>query len=203
MHNGVRVIIHSTLGLADQRRGGSISLPAALTAAGALLAVYHNHHVAALATGAVDTVDDLAVQNDAAAHAGAQGHSHKILRPVAATGKRLTQCGAVGVILYKYIVNPQALPKHFPGRHIVKGQVVGKLDHAVCIAGTGRAHTHGHQVTHGELGLPHGLAAHLLHIVKNGVGRARRIRLGFCSRDNIILIVHHGGNNIRAPQVNS
>ena len=43
---------------------------------------------------------------------------HKILRSVAATGKRLTQCGAVGVILYKYIVDPQALPKHFPGRQI-------------------------------------------------------------------------------------
>ena len=56
--------LHSSLGLINQRSGGSICLPAAAAAAGAKLAVIYDNGVTQFSTGKVGACKNFTVDND-------------------------------------------------------------------------------------------------------------------------------------------
>ena len=90
---------HKLLGDADNAGGGAILLGAAPLAAAALVGfVTVQGDVADFAAGAVDTVDNLATHDDAAADTGTQGGEDHVLAALAAALPGFAQRGHIGVI---------------------------------------------------------------------------------------------------------
>ncbi len=93
------VLLHGLSGLPDQGRGGGVLLKAAVPAAGTGDAVHFDGHVAYLPRGAVDAGEEFSAEDDAAAHAGAEGDRHKVRDSPAAAGDLFAEGRAVGVVL--------------------------------------------------------------------------------------------------------
>ena len=89
---------HGALRVADERRGGGVSLKAAAAAAGAFLAVFRDDHVPKLARGAGVTREELAAEHHAAAHARAERDDDGALRAFAAAEERFAQRRGVCVV---------------------------------------------------------------------------------------------------------
>ena len=99
---GVGILVQQLLHAADDAGGAGILLEAAVLAAaagGRLVAV--DGDVADLAAGAVCAVDDLAVDDDAAAHAGAQRDHDGAAAALGRAHPDLTQSGDVGVVAHQ------------------------------------------------------------------------------------------------------
>ena len=72
-------LVHMLLGGLDQAGCGSVRLPAAMTAAGAGTAVYHDHSVAQLGAGKIAAGINLVVNDDAAADTRSQSDGHSVV----------------------------------------------------------------------------------------------------------------------------
>ena len=99
-HDGVLVFLHGLLGLAGQGAGGGIALPAALAAAGTLDAVLDDDIVAHLTGGKIEAAQDLAVQDNTAADAGAERDDDGITIALGAACNVLAERGGVGVVFH-------------------------------------------------------------------------------------------------------
>ena len=92
--------------------------------------------LADLAAGAVDPVEDMPVHNEAAAHAGAQGHHDHVLKAFAAALPGLTQSGHVGVVACLYR-QTRALTQLFMDIEPAPAQIHAAVDHALGGDGAG------------------------------------------------------------------
>ena len=191
------------LALTDQGGGGGIRLPAAAAAAGAGLAVQHQQAVAHLAAGAAQSGDDLAVHDDAAAHAGAQGDEHHVAAAHGGTRHRLRQRGAVGIVA-EAGGQAEVLRQHTAHRHIEPAQVIGADHHApLGVAGTRGAHTDGGAVPGRQARLVqcqlHGAAHVRHHLLRRTAGSGGDAGL----RDQVIAAVHHAHGDVGPAQINA
>ncbi len=203
MHNGIGIFLHSFARLADQRSGGGIRLPAAFSAAGTRFSIHHNNHMTALAAGAVYTRNDLSVYDNAGADARAERYGNKVLRAVSAARVCLAQRGAVCVIINidRQIAEP--FFQHFARGHIIKTKVVGKFDNTILIHCARCAETHGRNIRNGKPCFIHRFTADRGNIIKDLLRRTRNGSWRFAGCNYIILVIHHGGDDICAAQINS
>ena len=99
---GIRVLVQQLLHAAHNAGGTGILLQTSVLAAAAgsgLVAVHRD--VADLAAGTVGAINDLAVDDDAAAHAGAQRDHDRAAAALGCAHPDLAQSGHVGVIAHK------------------------------------------------------------------------------------------------------
>ena len=199
----VGVLLPCLGGLALQGAGGGVPLPAAAAAAGTLLAVHLDGHVAHLARHAIGAVEDLAVVDDAAAHTGAQGDGDEALAAPSAAHIVFRQRRAVGVIFY---VQRQVaeLVEQPPQRHIPQGQIAGIQDGAAPdLHRAGTAHAHREDVA----GIAAGVAAQLRHQGVDGPGQGCRVgdarHLHFPGGQQPSRLVHQPGLQVGAADVDA
>ena len=190
-------------GLALQGAGGGVPLPAAAAAAGTLLAVHFDGHVPHLARHTVGAVEDFAVMDDAAAHAGAQRDGDEALAAPAAAHIVFRQCRAVGVILY---VKGQVaeLVEQPPQRHVPQGQIAGIQDGAAPdLHRAGAAYANGEYLSYIAAVVP----AQILHQRMDGPCQCRWIsdacHLHFPGGQQPPLSVHQTGLQIGAADVDA
>ena len=202
MQRRIGMLLTGPLGLTDQGCRRSVGLPAAVTAAGAVLALQYQQGMAQLRAHGAHTGIDLAVDDDTAAHAGAQRDEHHVLIPHSGTRHDLRQRRAVGVVA-EADGDPEMLMEHLTDRHVEPPQIISPHHHAsLTVAGAGGADTDagaigGHKSRLVQRHL-HGAAhvrQHLLH-------RAERARGNTGLRDDPVPVVYHANGNIGAAQVN-
>ena len=133
---------------------GTIGFQAAFSAAAALPASGHDGCMAQFAGKTIAAVNHLAVDDDAAAHTGAQGYFNEILHPLGCAVSHLAQSGSVGVIGHHHR-NAQRRLKEFGQRHTPLPGKVGRIEYFAGIeVGVGSADAHA---------LNAGQAAHTVH----------------------------------------
>ena len=107
-------------------------LPAASSAAGALLAVNDYYHVTHFARSVVDAVDDLAADDNTAADARAESDGNKVAHALADARNCLAESGAVSVIVdINGLMDPRF--EHFLCGDLVEVKIVGKFNIACCL----------------------------------------------------------------------
>ena len=94
----VAVLFHGLAGLTDQSRRGGVLLEAAVASAGTRDAVHLDGHVADLPRRTVDAGQELPVEDDAAADAGAEGDHHEVLHTLSVTVYHLTDSCSVSIV---------------------------------------------------------------------------------------------------------
>ena len=202
MQRRIGMLLTGPLGLTDQGCRRSVGLPAAVTAAGAVLALQYQQGMAQLRAHGAHTGIDLAVDDDTAAHAGAQRDEHHVLIPHSRARHDLCQRRAVGVVA-ETDGDPEMLMEHLADRYVEPSQIISPHHHAgLAVAGAGGADADagaigGHQARLLQRHL-HGAAhvrQHLLH-------RAERARGNTGLRDDPVPVVHHAHGNVGAAQVN-
>ena len=163
---GVRVLVQQLLHAADHAGGAGILLQATVLAAaagGRLMAV--DRDVADLAARAVHTVDDFAVDDDTAAHAGAQRDHDGVLGTLGGAHPNLTQGSHIGVVTHQ---NFQAVQQ--------AGELCGDVPLAPAAeVGADDGHDAGiqHRAGHTDAHALHllGLDALLVHLAQDGSGQ--------------------------------
>ena len=189
---------HSLLGKADEGGSGGVALPAALTAAVALLSAVDDDQVSGLAGGG--SALELSAQNQPAANAGAQGHHGKVLRALAHAGEILAHGGAVCVIAQVQRA-VKVLAEELLQGDIFHGDV-GEVTDIAAVHAAG--HTHAH---------PGDLLQSNTALGGNGLGKpchnfGKLLRVLIIQRDplhfhNIARFIHKAGLQVGAAYVDT
>ena len=132
----------SLVGQTDDAGGGAVLLDTAPLAAAAdvgFLTV--QHQMADLRAGAVSAVEELAIDDDAAADAGAQGCEDHVLGALAAALPEFAQSGNVGVVT-GLDGEAHQLGQSLGDVENAPAQVNTLVDHALAVDGTGHADAH-------------------------------------------------------------
>ena len=181
---------------AHQTGGRGVYLEAALSAAGALRAVYGNDSVTNFSAAEVGAAVDLAVNDDAGADTGAQCDADRILCTLGCACHILAVCCGVGIVL-----NESGLAQfgfqilHHGG--VVEAQIVGVFDDAGSTVGNaGGAHADPLDLIHGQTSLFGCLTGHLCHICGDLLLRTGQVGLHACLCQDLIALVYHAGNNV-------
>src|SRR5699024_7998736 len=97
-HGGARICLHGRFCLANQSTGRSITLPAALSAAGTWLSAVDNDDMSALTAETIKACLDLSIKNDPGADACSQSHQDQTLQLFISIVVIFPQGGTVCVI---------------------------------------------------------------------------------------------------------
>ena len=125
-------IFQQFMGAAQQAGGRSVLLQtAALAAAAAAALAVFDLDMADLPAGAMDSGQQVALHNHAAAHTGTQGDKHHILTALASSLAHLAQCRGIGVIedLDRQLTQGTELFRHVKAAPLI--QIDAGLDIAV------------------------------------------------------------------------
>ena len=143
---GVPALCQVLLSQTDDAGGGAVLLGAAPVAAVAghgFLAV--QDQMADFCGGAVGSVEQMAVQDDAAAHAGAQGDKDHVFAALAAALPVFAESGHVGVVTGLHGEACEGL--QLPGDvEDAPAQIDAAIDHAPAVHGAGHADTEAQNV---------------------------------------------------------
>ena len=131
--------------VADHRRPGSDRLQASLLPTAAKRAVWHHAHVADLSRRVRRAVVNPAVEDDAAADAGAQGEEDEGVAPAAGAHAGLGQGCHVGVVV-QFDADAQTLRQESLERNVMPVQVGRENDEAFGGGDTGDAYAHACEV---------------------------------------------------------
>ena len=137
-----------------------------------------------LAAGTVDTVDHLAVNDDAAANTGAQSHEHNVLTATAAAHPAFTQSGHGGIVAGNHPEAGEAAQGLMDVEH-APTQVDALVHHAVVIHRTRHTDADAQNILVGDL-----VFVQVLH---NGGGDVRQDQLAaVCGDRGDLPLVKHG-----------
>ena len=191
------------LGQVDQTCRGGIRLPAALSAAAALLAVLDDDHVTQLRAREVGAAVNLAVDDDAAADACAEGDGNGVLRALCGACEVLSQSRRVRVILDEHLF-AEALVHHLGDLPVVEVKVRGILDDAgLRVHRAGNADTDALHLVHGDARLLARLHRDLRHAVADIALGTGHIGLAGRLGDNLVVFVHHTRDDVGTAEVDS
>ena len=200
---GLRVRLSGALALTDQGGGGAVSLPAAPAPAGTGLAVQHQEGVPHLRAGAACALQQLAVGNNAAAHAGAQRDEHHAAAAHGGTRHRLRQRGAVGVVA-EAAGQTETLGHHVAHGNIEPAQIIRTHHHAAAaVAGAGGTDADAGAVGGGDARLLHRQLRRAADVRHHGLRCALRAGGNACLRHDALTLVHHAGGDVGAAQINA
>ena len=203
MKGGLGMLFSGPLALTDQGGGGGIRLPAAVAAAGAVLALQHQQGMAQLRAHGAHTGVNFAVDDDAAAHAGAQRNEDHVAAAHRRARHGLRQRGAVGVVAEMH-GDAEALVEHPAHRHIEPAQIIGPQHHArLAVAGAGGADADAGAVGGDEARLLqrhlHGAAHVGHHLLRRAEGSGGDAGLG----NDGMAVVHHAHGDVGAAQIDT
>ena len=146
---------------------------------------------------------DLAVENDAGADAGAQGHQNQALDVLVLVVVKLSQSGAVRIVAQMNGHIRPAAVEHLRHRHGTDGDIHGLDDHtSPVVYGAGKAHAHRSHLIPGHIvflhqgnghlgqGLPHLLHRNKLQGLLPGGG-------------DLVVLVHQTGFQVGSADVNT
>ena len=172
-------------------------------AAGAHFAAHHGDHVPDFGGDAVGAHEHLAVENHAAAYAGAQGDEHGIAHIGAHARDGLRETGHGGVVVYKHRLVNFLLNQLHQG-HVVPAQVGAEGNAAGAgILNAGDADAHGMHFVQGMAALPKRLQGDLGHIVYHGLMTAVLVRGAAAFVQNRAVFIHYAGLDTGAAYVNT
>ena len=158
-------------------------------------------HVAHLAGHAVGTVVDLAVMDDASAHACAQGDGDEALAVAARAHQELGQGGAVGIV-FNVKRDAEIAVEQLAQGHVAQRQVAGIIDRAGAdLHRTGDAYAHGGHVADGDVHR----VGQLLHQGGHRPGQSVVVRDGchlhLLGGQQDAVLIHQAGLQVRAADV--
>jgi len=189
--------------LADDRRCGSVALPAAAVAARAHFAAGDHDHMADLARHAVASGKHLAADDDAAADAGTERDEHAVLcaRGYARNGFSQTRDRRV-VIDENGLV--QILVHFSDQRHMMPAEVrAERYDFGLRITDAGNTDADRLHIVHGNIRLLRRLYAQIRHIVNDSLIAALHARGAADLRENFSAFVHNARLDAGSAQIDS
>ena len=191
------------MALAQQSRGGGVSLQTAALPAGTRLAAENQGSVPHFGAGAHIALVNLAIKHNTAAHAGAEGEQHCTFGALGSAGNDFAQRSAVGVI-GKAHRNAQLLPQLIAERDIFPTEVAG-VDHQPLrgAAIARRADTDRNAIRQRDARLFNGFlnaAGDIINdIIEHTVGTS--LDGGAC--DDLLVFINHADRYIRSAKVNA
>ena len=197
------MLLQNLLAHTDDGCGAAVALQAAFVAAGAGHAADVHGNVADLAAHAVEAAPRTAVDDDAAAHAGAQRQEHAGRGALAHARHALGKAGHGGVVVNKdglvdvflqLAAQGNVLPAHVGAEDDVAG---------LRVRNAGNADAHGVNVVHRQLGLVQHLQGAAAHVRDDLLIGAAHQRGGLALMDQLTLLVHHADLNAGSAYVNA
>ena len=146
---------------------------------------------------------DFAVDDDAAADAGAQCDGNRVFGALGAAREVFTQSRRVCVVFDEHL-GVKALLHHLHNLPVVEEQVGGILDHArLGIDRTRNADADALDVVHGQLSLLDRLFGDLRHAVADLAFGTGHCGFAGCARNDFIFLVNNTRHNVGAAQVDT
>ena len=168
-----------------------------------MLALQHQQGMAQLCAHGAHTGVNFAVDDDAAAYAGAQRNEDHIPAAHRCACHGLRQSGAVGVVA-ETDGDAEPLVKHPAHGDVEPAQIIGTHHHAgLAVAGAGGADADAGAVGGDQARLVqsqlHGAAHIRHHFLRRAEGSGGNAGLG----DNVVAVVHHANGDVGAAQINT